>query len=147
MTSRLLGPIADSAGLLGDKKTAQDILDGTYYLPEVTKPHTRSMIKLLQWKNTILDAVPIKTMVIHEGFILHWKIACEYNSYSISYVHFGHYNSVSKLEFLSKVHALFSNISAHMGKPLSHWSKCLHVMIPKDPGKPRVKKLRVTLLI
>ena len=44
------GPIAASAGLLGETDSAQAILDGTFVPPEGTDPHTQAMLTADVWE-------------------------------------------------------------------------------------------------
>ena len=58
------GTISELSGLLGGEILSPYILNGTYTPPEGTDQHTKAMIKLLQISDPILEARPIKPMVM-----------------------------------------------------------------------------------
>ena len=67
------GPISKEAGLLGDKKTAQDTLNGTYIPREDNDNHTKVMLNLLHTPEPILDSGPISIMVSRKEFKSNYK--------------------------------------------------------------------------
>ena len=76
--------------------------------------------------------------VLH-GF-KHWR---ETTSTSPSGRHLGHYRSLIQHPALLSCFVKFMNIAVQSGVSIPRWSNAVNVLIEKDPGKPRLNRLRI----
>ena len=77
----------------------------------------------------------------------HWKQSKERTSSSISGMHFGHWKAAAESDFLSKLHALFTDIVISTGCSPIWWQQGLSVMLEKKKGVHIPSKLHAILLM
>ena len=158
------GILADLVGYSGLTEAAKAIVDGTFmeqYGDSVDMlPETTHLIMELAMPDEIQQLGKINSVVSTEDFyhgFQHWK---ESTSTSPSGRHLGHYkaiindperkkqardeNYVSKrqLDFL-EIYTKLVNIPLKYGFAPERWCTSITVMIEKDPGSPRIERLRV----
>ena len=81
----------------------------------------------------------ISTDDVKYGF-KHWR---ESTSTSPSGRHLGHYRSLIQDTTLLSCFVKFLNIAVQSGVSISRWSNAVNVLIEKDPGKPKINRLRI----
>ena len=57
--------------------------------------------------------------------------------------HLGHYKAIIQEPTLRSFLLKFLNIAIQSGKSIPRWSNAVNVLIEKDPGKPRINRLRI----
>ena len=117
----------------GDTEVAKQILEGTYECPEDMDEGSKLFIKNLKARWTALKQT-VSVVVTAEDFRSYWTKAKEGTSSSMSGIHFGHYKSATKSEYLSKIHAISMHIILNAGFSPSRWQRGLTAMIEKKPG-------------
>ena len=132
------------------------ILDGEYD-SEVLDEASKALVEHL----TARSVSRCKANITSEDFLgklRHWD---ENTTTSPSGLHLGHYQALwkpaaftkeeheARREFdakrvaLIRAHVALLNYSIRFGYPLQRWLKVVNVMLEKDPGKPRIHRLRV----
>jgi hypothetical protein len=86
-------------------------------------------------------ASKVSTLVTKEDFKSYWKHARERMSSSLSNIHFGHYKASTDSNYISEIHALFTEIVVSTGYSPTQWQNCLSVMLEKTAGDRRPDKL------
>jgi hypothetical protein len=67
----------------------------------------------------------------------------ESTSTSPSGRHLGHYKALIQEPTLLSFLVKFMNVAIQSGISIPRWSNTIHVLIKKDPGKPRINRLRI----
>ena len=88
----------------------------------------------------------IPNTVSLQDYQVHWKQSKECTSSSISGLHFGHWKAAAESDFLSELHALFTDIIISTGYSPIRWQQGLSVMLEKKKGVCITSKLHAILL-
>ena len=140
-------PLLSNLGFLSDTDAAKRILNGTYICPEGVDAYTKNFIASLQITAPIDPADFIPNTVSLQDYQVHWKWSKECTSSSISGLHFGHWKAAAESNFLSKLHALFTDIIISTGYSPIQWQQGLLVMLEKKKGVCIPSKLHAILLM
>ena len=140
-------PLLSDLGYLGDTPEAEMIMDGTYVCPPGVDEYTQDFFQCLRRPEWIAPGSQIRTTFTKEDFQAYWKAVSEWISSSISGLHFGHYKAVIKNDYISEIHAVFTDIAVNAGFSLPRWQRGLTVMLEKKAGLILVVKLRAILLM
>ena len=149
------GPIYDDMTFTGISLSADQLLSGTIP-PEWDTDHTPLLNDFLlsfarpDQSEAIPNTSPEDTFIeqgvkeddIHYGF-KSWK---EKTSTSPSGRHLGHYRSLIQDKTLLTCLTQFMNIAIRSGISISRWSEAINVLIEKDPGQPKITRLRINHL-
>ena len=130
---------------LGD--ATKHILNGTYICPEGVDAYTKNFIASLQITTPINPADFIPNTVSLQDYQAHWKRITECTSSSISGLHFGHWKAAAESNFLSELHALFTDIIVSTSYSPVWWQQGLLVMLEKKKGVCIPSKLHAILLM
>ena len=123
---------------------AQAVLDGN--IPQEwheDNPLLREFLLSFSIPDQIKKVKPIKTTLTTEDVrygIGKWK---EKTSTSPSGRHLGHYKAIIQEETLLTCMTQFLNATIQKGLTLDRWCNAVNVMIEKDPGSPRLTRLRI----
>ena len=139
--------LLSNLGFLSDTDTAKRILNGTYICPEGVDAYTKNFIASLQITAPINLADFIPNTVSLQDYQAHWKPSKERTSSSISGLHFGHWKAAAESNFLSKLHALFTDIIISTSYSPIRWQQGLSVMLEKKKGVCIPSKLHAILLM
>jgi hypothetical protein len=90
-------------------------------------------------RNTGEIPIDLSTDNVIKGFIS-WKEAA---STSPSGCHLGHYKAIIQHPVLLQCFTKFMNIVTSWGIAIPRWCNATNVMIEKDPGQPRIHRLRI----
>ena len=149
-------PLSDSIGFTASSNECELILEGNYTNDELDET-TQCLIKNLK-KCTQLDEIKSElTLEEFQGKIKAWD---ERTTTSPSGVHLGHlksYFAPHSLEpgsdeanewednrrMLLKIHLGLLNYALRLRYSFSRWKTIVNSMIEKDPGNPRIHRLRV----
>jgi hypothetical protein len=142
------GYLAQQIGMTLEGPAAEDILRGTFVPdPEVTfLPETERILKYL-------SAPPDKgrqtfpTLITPEDFKSNYNIVKERTSSSVSGRHVGHYKAATKDDGLSTMHSLMISLPYIVEFSPTRWRKVVDVMLEKEPGNPKIHRLRIIALI
>jgi hypothetical protein len=89
----------------------------------------------------------ILMVITKQDFQAYLKKSKERTSSSLSGLHFGHYKATMYKVTLSKMHAVFMDITLNLGYSPTCWQQGLMVVMEKNKGVIIVDKLRAILLI
>jgi hypothetical protein len=156
----------DLTGYTGMSKAAKEVINGTFLnkyganLGDIL-PKTEQVIRELSMPEEIkVLGKQIETEISEADFISGFKGWKERTSTSPSGRHLGHYKAIvndldlekqdpekshlreRKTNFVSALVKLL-NIPIKYGFAPKHWCTSVTVMIEKDPGNPRIERLRV----
>ena len=120
-TPPLQDPLLSDLGYLGVTDASRQILAGTYACPPGVDDFTKDFLSCLQFSQNVSPDDKIQTSITKEDFQRYWHKARECTSSSISGLHFGHYKSVARNDFLSEMHAVFTDIVVTMGFSPTRW--------------------------
>ena len=90
-----------------------------------------------------MDAEPINIELTSEDISYGFKTWAESTATSPSGRHLGHYTALIQDPRLLESFTSFMNIVIGRGIALPRWSQAVNVMIEKDPGLPKVNRLRI----
>ena len=93
--------------------------------------------------DVVSQGPPIPTIITTEDVMKGFQSWSESTSTSPSGRHLGHYKSLIQHEVLLKCLVLFLNIAISRGIAIPRWSNATNVLIEKDPGSPRINRLRI----
>ena len=140
-------PLLSNLGFLSDTDATKRILNGTYICPEGVDAYTKNFIASLQITTPIDPADFIPNTVSLQDYQAHWKWSKEHTSSSISGLHFGHWKAAAESNFLSELHALFTDIIVSTSYSPVWWQQGLSVMLEKKKGVCIPSKLHAILLM
>jgi hypothetical protein len=103
----------------------------------------REFLASFQIPDSVMAADPIPIEVTAEDLTKGFKTWRESTSTSPSGRHLGHYKALIQDPILLDSLRKFLNIAICRGISVQRWSKAVNVMIEKDPGKPRLNRLRI----
>ena len=103
----------------------------------------REFLASFQIPDTILSADPIPTDISEADITRGFKAWRESTSTSPSGRHLGHYKALIQDPTLLDCLCKFLNIAISRGISVSRWSNAVNVMIEKDPGQPKINRLRI----
>jgi hypothetical protein len=103
----------------------------------------REFLASFQIPESVLAADPIPTTVTGDDILYGFKGWKESTSTSPSGRHLGHYKALIQDPMLLACFVKFFNIAISRGIAVPRWSQAVNVMIEKDPGQPRINRLRI----
>ena len=83
----------------------------------------------------------VDIVVTVDDFQHYWRRAKERTSSSYSKLHFGHYKSAARWDYLLEVHALKLSLISKSGSAPERWARGLSVVLEKITGVAVVTKL------
>ena len=139
--SSLLG---EEVGYLSDAKVAQDIIMGTYDIPDDMEEGTALVLKEIGRLGRIVhEAGPAQQFhVTKADYQRFWPRLNENTSSSFSGFHLGHHMSAAKSDEMSELLSDQMNLIVSSGVCPSRWGVALQVLLEKVAGVSLVSKLR-----
>eukprot|EP00957_Ditylum_brightwellii_P123640 9425938-Ditylum_brightwellii.AAC.1 len=61
--------------------------------------------------------------------------------------HYGHYRAALVSESISLVHAWMMSLPFLVGFTLSRWEEDINCMLERDPGDPKIDRLRIIVIV
>jgi hypothetical protein len=131
----------DNLGFMGDAKSAQRILKGTYNYPPDTDKWTKKILQEAQFTFSQMSGTEIAMMITMEDFQNYWQQVDERTLSSFSGVTFSHYKVAAFHYMLSAMHMAYLTACTRKGIPLKQWGVGLTVLLKKIIGNNFVHKL------
>jgi hypothetical protein len=139
----MTSPLYDAVGPLGISNGAQEILAGTFVIPEGTDPYAAKLIKHLKAPARVLQSAPLSVHISTDDHVKGWQRAKERTSPGPSGLHFGHFIAGTRDLWISQFQATMTNFPYATPQ---RWRFGTDVMFEKKPGNFCVDKLRLILL-
>jgi hypothetical protein len=147
-TPFVTGPIASQFGPFANNEYCEAILNGTYDVTELEEIiEVKDIIQGMRYPDPTSPTPTIDTTITIENFseaIAHTR---ERTSSSPSGRHYGHYRALLRDKNILGLIAAIANFCFQWGKTLKRWEKVTQPLIPKDPGTPRITRMRRITLI
>ena len=147
-TPFLQKPLLDLVGKLGVGKAANEILNGTFVVPEEVDEWAARLIPFLarapvetSWKGFEPERLVSVTSHV-EG----WRKAKERTASGPSGITFAHFKAGTRDSVVSDFESMMSSIPYETGISPDRWQQGTNVMLEKQKGNFRVDKLRAILL-
>jgi len=146
-TPFVTGPVAHLIGPYDFNEHAQDILNGTFDIDSITDNiELRDIVKAMRYDNpsnppNIDCSISIKQL--KQGF----KDANESTSSSPTGLHYGHWKSLLHDDDLFLPYGLMIIFAGKFGIPPSQWEEAVQPIIEKDPGNPKITRMRRLCLL
>jgi hypothetical protein len=142
------GPIAAKIGPFADNDYCEAILNGTFDITDIAEStEVKDLLHGMRYPDTSNPTEPINTQITTETFSDAMEHMRERTSSSPSGRHYGHYRALLRdKETLGQIASL-ANFCFQWGVTLKRWEKVTQPLIPKDPGTPKITRMRrITLL-
>jgi hypothetical protein len=138
------GIIHDAMSHSSLTKVGDDLLDGK--IPSEWHGDNellREFLASFAIPQNVKEAEALKTEISEADFAYGIKNWSEKTSTSPSGRHLGHYKSLIQDPILLECQTTMMNIAIYHGIALERWSNSVTVMLEKDPGAPRINRLRI----
>jgi hypothetical protein len=147
-TPFVTGPVAEKIGPFEDNEHCDAILQGTFDFTDLElEIEVADLIRGMQYPDPANPTPPINITIDDDTFrdaVYHTR---ERTSSSPSGRHYGHYRTLLRApEILSCITAL-TNFCFRWGVTMKRWETVIQPLIPKDPGIPKLGRLRRIALL
>lgn len=134
-------------GYLCDSDIAQQIIEGTYKIPDEVDVATAMVLTEIGKIGVQLTNRDTTIMITPDEFLYFWKRIREGTASSYSGVHCGHYKAAAHSDCILSFLVKKITLIARTGCPPERWGYGLTVMLEKVAGIALVNKLRAILLM
>jgi hypothetical protein len=145
-TPFMVPPLSNYIDHLGINQYSQQILDGTFEIPEGTDHYAARLIPHLKRSPLVVAGKGSSLEFTAKEHRRGWKKAKEATSSGPSGIHFGHFIAGSTHEAVCLFDATMTNFPYKSGYSPDRWQQGTNVMLEKKPGNFQVDKLRAILL-
>jgi len=138
----------EQIGMNLDGPAVASILNGTFQLtPDAPLlPETKRIIAALSTPPAE-GRIAFPASITVEEFKSTYNIVTERTSSSASGRHVGHYKAATQDNQLSQLHSTMMSLPYIIGFSPERWRKVVDVMLEKEPGNPKIHRLRIIALI
>ena len=92
---------------------------------------------------SVKATAPIPTDITNDQVLTGFRKWKETTSTSPSGRHLGHYKAITHDAVLLQCLTDFLHITVNSGLPVTRWCNAVNILIEKDPGKPKINRLRI----
>jgi hypothetical protein len=148
-TPFMQGQLLQDFGYQQNTTAHEQVLQGTYVIPETCHPATAILIRGLARPTSTKEGKQFKarTHITTEDHIKGWKKQKERTSGGMSGLHFGHYKAHLQDRELAAFDASMRSVAYTTGHALNRWKKGLDVQLLKKPNDFQATNLRTILLL
>jgi hypothetical protein len=147
-TPFVTGPIAAKFGPFDDNDYCDDILNGTFEFADMSNDlEVSDLIHGMRHLDPMNPTTTLDPTITPEDFASMVKHSCERTSSSPSGRHYGHYRALLRAPDTLGVIAAVADFCFAWGVSLTRWEKVTHTLIPKEPGTPKINRIRRITLI
>jgi hypothetical protein len=134
-------------GMNLEGNAVNELLQGSFTVDptEALLPETHSMLRRLS--TPLNNCTPFPTKISTDEFQATYSIVKKKTSSSVSGRHVGHYKAAAHNEEISSIHAAMMSFPYTVGFSPKRWRKIVDVMLEKEPGNPKIHRLRIIALI
>ncbi len=134
--------LIEQLGYLVDSEIAQQLIEGTYDIPDEVDNATALVLEEIGQVGVQLTNGDVTIEITPKEFQHFWRRIREGTAYSYSGVHYGHNKAAAHSDRLSCFLAKKITLISRTGCPPARWSYGLTVMLEKVAGIAPVNKLR-----
>jgi len=141
------GYLADTIGLNIEHPAAAHLLNGSF-VPDAGTGLLPETLRVIEYLNrpSYLNQ-PFPTTITTKEFQATYGVVKERASSSALGRHVGHYKAAAQDDTLSQVHSAMMILPYKMGFSPQCWHRIVDVMLEKEPGNPKLHRLRINALI
>jgi hypothetical protein len=139
-------PLLTYFGFGGDTVGADALLAGELPPPQITKSLLPETMQLLTLAKPSVGVPVFSSTISAQEFASLYKILPESTSSSPSGRHLGHYKVASGYDHLAGLHSMMMSIPYLAGFSPPRWQQVVDIMLEKDPGDPKIHRLRIIAL-
>jgi hypothetical protein len=141
-TPFVTGPLADILGPFHQTTTTEQILTGTFAAERLNLlTETQDLLRALRYTNPsnppALDSV-LTLKDLREAYA-HMR---EDTASSPSGIHYGHYRTMLRDPSIFDTYGLMTIFAFQWGVVPTRWLSAVQILLEKDPGRPRISRLR-----
>ena len=140
-------PLLDDLGYLGNTEAAEQILLGTYQIPEGTDPHARKLIAELRLPDAVRRNGTTVDFISTKDHVDGWKKQKENISSDPDGLTFSHYKAGSDDAVIAQFDATLRSLPYQHGFVPDAWIPMTDVEILKKAGVYDIEKMRTILLM
>ncbi|MGL5936571.1 MAG: endonuclease/exonuclease/phosphatase family protein [Cetobacterium sp.] len=148
-TPFMQGELLRDFGYRQNTAAHEEVLQGTYKIPETCHPATERVLRGLARPSSTRESkgFRVRTHITTEDHIKGWKRQKERTSGGMSGLHFGHYKAHLQDKLLAAFDASMRSVAYTTGYALSRWKKGLDVQLLKKTNDFKATNLRTILLL
>jgi len=143
-----VGPLAELVRAFGDAPGADAIRNGTY-----DPSNLEEFEEIKQWIRDVCHSPesgalpPISLTPATAEFRKIIKVVKEGKTLSPSGRHYGHYRAIIDREDILPLYSSMASLHFRYGFYVHRWAQLIDFMLEKDPGSPKIHRLRIIVLM
>jgi hypothetical protein len=140
-TPFLCEPLVSQLGYLAEKDASNQILAGTFHVPQNVDQYTREFILALEMPASIQQASPLDMSVTLNDHVWAWRRQSEPTASEPHGLSFSHYKSVLQDKHLTRMDVWMRSLPLEVGFIPDEWKQITDVEILKKSGVYHVDKM------
>ena len=141
------GKLRGDFGYLANTKASRQALEGTYRHEEGVHQATKELLEEVARIRAIVPKKSVPDLITRRMWQQRWRKATEKTSSSESTLHFRHYITGAKLDYISHLRAMMTSLALRRVFAYKRWARGLSVILEKELGNKLISKLRAILLM
>jgi hypothetical protein len=136
------GPLAELMGPFAQNSTTEDILNGTFDSSHLdTFVETKDLLHALRYADPA-HPPELDCLLTLKDLRDAYKHISESTASSPSGIHYGHYRTLLRDNNLFDTYGLMTIFAFQWGVVPKRWLSAVQILLEKDPGNPRITRLR-----